>query len=184
MKRKSYVKNQIRSIFKTKARFLSIFIIVFLGASFFSGLRHAPMIMESSTNQFLSTYHFNDLNYIATLGFSEADVNSIKEVDGIDQIEVGMRFDALIEQGDQDQGVTVYTRDDFTKKINTVEIVEGRLPTKENECIIDYQMKKRYQYTLDETIMLKTNQGEKEFKVVGLANDHVTFQIWIVVLIL
>lgn len=171
MKRKSYVKNQIRSIFKTKARFLSIFIIVFLGASFFSGLRHAPMIMESSMNEFLSTYHFNDLNYIATLGFSEADVNSIKEVEGIDQIEVGMRFDALIEQGDQDQGVTVYTRDDFTKKINNVEIVEGRLPAKENECIIDYQMKKRYQYTLNETIMLKTNQGEKEFKVVGLVND-------------
>ena len=171
MKRKSYVKNQIRSIFKTKARFLSIFIIVFLGASFFSGLRHAPMIMESSMDQFVSENHFNDLNYIATLGFSKEDVSSIRDIDEIDQIEAGMRFDALVEQGEQDHGVTVYTRDDFNKKINTVEIKEGRLPTKEDECIIDFQMKKRYQYALNQKITLKTNQGQKEFKVVGIVND-------------
>lgn len=44
MKRNAYVKNQIRIIKKTKARFLSIFCIVFLGASFFAGLRQSPLL--------------------------------------------------------------------------------------------------------------------------------------------
>jgi len=39
MKKRAYVKNQIQIIKKTKARFLSIFCIVFLGAAFFAGLR-------------------------------------------------------------------------------------------------------------------------------------------------
>ena len=54
MKKKAYVKNQIRTIFNTKARFLSIFCIVFLGAAFFAGLRHTPLIMEQSMNDTLS----------------------------------------------------------------------------------------------------------------------------------
>lgn len=171
MKRKSYLKNQIRIIFKTKARFLSIFIIVFLGASFFAGLRHAPIIMKNSMHHYLDTYHFNDLDYIATLGFSEEDINSIKSVETIDQIEAGMRFDALIEKGDIDQGVTVYTRDNFSTAINTVEIVQGRVPTKDNECIIDYQMNKRYGYSINDTFTLKNNQGQKQYTIVGLVND-------------
>lgn len=171
MKRKAYLKNQIRIIFKTKARFLSIFIIVFLGASFFAGLRHAPMIMKHSINQYIDTYQFNDLDYIATLGFSKEDVDSIKDNNSIDKIEAGMRFDALIEKENMGQGVTVYTRDTFSNDINAVEIVDGRLPTKDDECIIDYQMNKRYGYALNDTFVLKNNQGQKEYTIVGLVND-------------
>ena len=69
MKRNAYVKNQIRIIKKTKARFLSIFCIVFLGASFFAGLRQSPLIMKESMHDYLQTYKWNDLNYIATYGF-------------------------------------------------------------------------------------------------------------------
>ena len=56
MKRNAYVKNQIRIIKKTKARFLSIFCIVFLGASFFAGLRQSPLIMKESMHNYLQTY--------------------------------------------------------------------------------------------------------------------------------
>ena len=72
MKRNAYVKNQIRIIKKTKARFLSIFCIVFLGASFFAGLRQSPLIMKESMHDYLQTYKWNDLNYIATYGFDES----------------------------------------------------------------------------------------------------------------
>ena len=53
MKKKAYLKNQVRIIKKTKARFLSIFCIVFLGASFFAGLRQSPVIMKESIHDYL-----------------------------------------------------------------------------------------------------------------------------------
>lgn len=171
MKKKAYVKNQIRIIFKTKARFLSIFMIVFLGASFFAGLRHAPMIMENSMNRYLSQHDFNDLEYIATLGFNQEDINSIKDIKGIDQMEVGMRFDALLEKGTLNTGITVYSRDSFTSGINTSELVEGKFPSKDTECVMDHQMKLRQEYKIGQTIKIKNNQGEKEIKIVGFIND-------------
>ena len=46
MQKKSiYWKNLRKSIIKSKARFLSIFSIVFLGAAFFAGLRNTPGTM-------------------------------------------------------------------------------------------------------------------------------------------
>ena len=56
MKKKAYVKNQVQIIRKTKARFLSIFCIVFLGAAFFAGLRHTSSIMEITMNDYLNKY--------------------------------------------------------------------------------------------------------------------------------
>ena len=80
MKRNAYVKNQIRIIKKTKARFLSIFCIVFLGASFFAGLRQSPLIMKESMHDYLQTYKWNDLNYIATYGFDESIIQKVEKV--------------------------------------------------------------------------------------------------------
>ena len=71
------LKNQIRIIKKTKARFLSIFCIVFLGASFFAGLRQSPLIMKESIHDYLQTYKWNDLNYIATYGFDESIIQKV-----------------------------------------------------------------------------------------------------------
>ena len=84
MKRNAYVKNQIRIIKKTKARFLSIFCIVFLGASFFAGLRQSPLIMKESMHDYLQTYKWNDLNYIATYGFDESIIQKVEKVKGVE----------------------------------------------------------------------------------------------------
>ena len=60
-KKQAYYKNLRRTIFKSKARFLSIFSIVFLGAAFFAGLRNTPGTMIMSMDQYLDKYHFADL---------------------------------------------------------------------------------------------------------------------------
>ena len=80
MKKKAYLKNQVRIIKKTKARFLSIFCIVFLGASFFAGLRQSPVIMKESIHDYLQTYQWNDLNYIATYGFNDSVIKKVKKL--------------------------------------------------------------------------------------------------------
>ena len=114
MKKKAYYKNQIRTISKTRARFLSIFCIVFLGAAFFAGLRHSPVVMKESMHQYLQTYQWNDLNYIGTLGFDQSLIDEVSKIEDIEAIDYGFRFDGLMSYTNKDNvGVTVYTDDDF-----------------------------------------------------------------------
>ncbi|WP_455683058.1 FtsX-like permease family protein [Thomasclavelia sp.] len=171
MKKKAYVKNQIQIIRRTKARFLSIFCIVFLGAAFFAGLRHTSSIMEITMNDYLNEYKYNDLNYIATLGFDVDIIDKVKDVKDVQSVEYGNRFDALINFRDSSKGVTVYSNTNFNNKINKPEVVKGKLPTKDNECVIDYNFTKKNKVGIGDRIILVNNNGTKEFIVTGLIND-------------
>lgn len=171
MKKKAYIKNQIEIIKKTKARFLSIFCIVFLGAAFFAGLRHTSPIMEVTMDAYLKKYAFNDLNYISTIGFNESIVDELSKVSEIANVEIGNRFDALIDFGDNRNGVTVYTNDNFKNKVDKLELVKGSFPTSDNECVVDYNFTKKNDLKVGDTIIISNDNGNKEFVVTGLIND-------------
>ena len=172
MKRNAYVKNQIRIIKKTKARFLSIFCIVFLGASFFAGLRQSPLIMKESMHDYLQTYKWNDLNYIATYGFDESIIQKVEKVKGVEAVDYGFRFDALMSYDEKANiGMTVYSDDDFSKGVDLPELLKGRYPQKDNECLMDYQYIKKSSLKLNNQITLENDYGKKEYKIVGIIND-------------
>lgn len=172
MKRNAYVKNQIRIIKKTKARFLSIFCIVFLGASFFAGLRQSPLIMKESMHNYLQTYKWNDLNYIATYGFDESIIQKVEKVKGVEAVDYGFRFDALMSYDEKANiGMTVYSDDDFSKGVDLPELLKGRYPQKDNECLMDYQYIKKSSLKLNNQITLENDYGKKEYKIVGIIND-------------
>ena len=159
MKKRAYVKNQIQIIRKTKARFLSIFCIVFLGAAFFAGLRHTSLIMETTMDDYLKKYEYNDLNYINTLGFDEDVIDEVKAV------EYGNRFDALIGFNDNSKGVTVYSNESFDNNVNKLEVIEGKLPDKDDECVIDYNFTLKNKVNIGDKIILSNDNGSKEFIV-------------------
>ena len=171
MKKRAYIKNQIQIIRKTKARFLSIFCIVFLGAAFFAGLRHTSSIMEITMGDYLKKYEYNDLNYISTLGFDESIVDKITKVDEVENVEYGNRFDALMDFEDSRKGVTVYTNNDFKNDVDKLELVEGSFPAKDDECVIDYNFTVRNPLKIGDKIVLSNDNGAKEFIVKGLVND-------------
>lgn len=171
MKKRAYIKNQIQIIRKTKARFLSIFCIVFLGAAFFAGLRHTSSIMEITMGDYLKKYEYNDLNYISTLGFDESIVDKITKVDEVENVEYGNRFDALMDFEDSRKGVTVYTNNDFKNDVDKLELVEGSFPVKDDECVIDYNFTVRNPLKIGDKIVLSNDNGAKEFIVKGLVND-------------
>lgn len=172
MKKKAYLKNQVRIIKKTKARFLSIFCIVFLGAAFFAGLRQSPLIMKESIHDYLQTYQWNDLNYIATYGFDDSVIQKVKKLKEVAAVDYGFRFDALLSYDEKANiGMTVYSDDDFKTGVDLPELLKGRLPKKENECLIDYQYIQKSSLKLKDTITLESDYGKKDYKIVGIVND-------------
>ena len=172
MKKKAYLKNQVRIIKKTKARFLSIFCIVFLGASFFAGLRQSPVIMKESIHDYLQTYQWNDLNYIATYGFNDSVIKKVQKLKEVESIDYGFRFDALMSYDEKANiGMTVYSDDDFKTGVDLPELLKGRLPKEENECLMDYQYMKKSSLKLKDSVTLESDYGKKKYKIVGIVND-------------
>ena len=170
-KKTIYWKNLRKSIIKSKSRFLSIFSIVFLGAAFFAGLRNTPGTMMKTMDAYLDKHHFADLTYIASLGFSDDDIQSIQNIKGIDQIEYGYQFDALTMMNNKLSGVKVYTSEKFDQKmINLPDLKEGRFPKTDKECVIDAEIYKSGTKVGD-SIEISNDQGKKTFEVVGIVND-------------
>ncbi|MCD7893634.1 MAG: FtsX-like permease family protein [Erysipelotrichaceae bacterium] len=172
VKRKSaYWKNLIKSILSSKARFLSIFAIVLLGAAFYSGLRNTPGTMALTMDNYLDNHQYSDLIYRASLGFSLDDLDALSDIEGIEDIAYVNEFDAQITIGNKLSGVTVYSNDAYSEDmINAPELLEGTWPEESDECLIDNEL---YKSGLDigDEIVLTNDYGEKTFVVVGIIDD-------------
>lgn len=145
--------------------------IIFLGAAVFSGLRNTPYTMAASADAYLNSHNYADLTYIATLGFSDEDVAKVRKLKGVKKVVPCYQFDALFAHKDGKSGVTVYSQEKYEKSmLDRPELLKGRYPKKENECIIDVNLGK-YNYKLGHTIELSNDNGTKTYKIVGIVND-------------
>lgn len=145
--------------------------IIFLGAAVFSGLRNTPYTMAASADAYLNSHNYADLTYIATLGFSDEDVAKVRKLKGIKKVVPCYQFDALFAHKDGKSGVIVYSQEKYEKSmLDRPELLKGRYPKKENECIIDVNLGK-YNYKLGHTIELSNDNGTKTYKIVGIVND-------------
>ncbi len=154
---KALVKEALRTIKRNKARFLSIIAIVAVGISFYAGVSAAGPDMKQTAVDYYNSNNLMDIWMISTVGFNEADVEAVKEVEGVENA-VGSKFadGTVVVDGrtaaNVDGGQAIcraygldfdkarqFTSDGKESKdyINRLTLLEGRFPTKENECVID-----------------------------------------------
>ena len=88
---------------KSKARFISIFMIVALGVAFFSGIQASSPDMRFSGDAYYDETNLMDIKVMGTLGLTEDDVAAIKQVDGVENAEcihVGKQWEIAIPKAD------------------------------------------------------------------------------------
>ena len=81
---------------KSKARFISIFLIVALGVAFFSGIQAASPDMRYSGDAYYDESNLMDLKVMGTMGLTEQDVSALKNVDGVETAEGAYSTDVLL----------------------------------------------------------------------------------------
>ena len=84
MNMKAMHKDFWMEIRKSKARFISIFMIVALGVAFFSGIQASSPDMRFSGDAYYDETNLMDIKVMGTLGLTEDDVAAIKQVDGVE----------------------------------------------------------------------------------------------------
>lgn len=134
MGNKATKKEFYREIRGSLGRFLSIFFIVALGVAFFSGIRSSQPAMIKTGDAYFDENLLMDIKAISTLGLTQADVEAVNKVDGVEYAVGGYSVDAVC-RGDEYQRVLHIMS--LTEDMNIVDVTEGRLPQKAGECLID-----------------------------------------------
>lgn len=153
MKKTALRKEFWMSIRRSPGRFLSIFLIVALGVSFFSGIRSSEPDMRISGDRFYDETNLMDLKVQGTLGLTDDDVKALSEVEGIRSAEGGYSVDALCKVDENEKVLHISS---YYDTVNKTTVSEGRMPKGDSECVLDEDFMEANGYEIGDTIELSS----------------------------
>ncbi len=148
----AFRKDVARSIARSLGRFLALAGIVALGCGFYAGLRMTAPDMKLSADLFYDGTALMDVRVLSTLGMTDADLQALSEVEGVDEVMGAYETDAMADIGDEryavrvhslspsalesatDDGVHVASGD--AGYLNRLVLLEGSWPQDEGECVL------------------------------------------------
>lgn len=135
----AYIKTIFRTIKNSMGRFMAILAIIALGVGFYSGLVLTEPCFMATAEDFIDDYKLYDLRLISTIGFNDEDIANIQNIRGVDSVEGAYFTDALtnIRSGNSEDAVGVCRIHSITNEVNTLKVVDGRLPENSREIVID-----------------------------------------------
>ncbi len=164
----------MREIKTSLPRFFSILFLVMLGVAFFSGIRATePDMRQTADNQY-DREHFMDIRILSTLGLTDEDVDAVKKIEGVADVEGAYTYDVLMDMGNSETTMKVYS---LTKRINDMNLMEGKMPKQPGECLIDQRYAETYKVKIGDELTIKSGTEDKltdtfvrdTFRVTGFA---------------
>ena len=183
MKKKALRKDFYMEIRRSMGRFLSIFFIVAIGCAFFSGIRSSEPDMRYSGDAYFDAKNLMDIQVVSTMGLTDDDLAAIENVDGILKAEGGYSADVLCTEGENKIVVHVMS---MLPSMNEVQLEEGRLPEKEDECAVDVDYLEEGKLKIGDTITFSSGSDDEitdtfktdTFTIVGAVSSpcYISFQ--------
>ena len=157
---KSIKKDFGREIKKSISRFISILLIVVLGVAFFSGIRSSMPAMQNTADAVYDKENFMDIRVAGTLGLTENDLEAIREIEGVEEVEGAYTTDFLCLANSNEIVTKVIAT---PKSINDVKVSQGRYPEKYNECVASKEFLEVSGYKIGDYVTLSTGTADKVF---------------------
>ncbi len=150
-------KTSLREIRHSLGRYLAIFFIVSLGVIMFAGLRVCREDMVATADKYFDKTAFYDYRALSTIGFDIGSADSLTQTDGVKYAQGGISQGViqLLSDGRESVVATYSLLDD----INIPDLVEGRMPENDRECVVD---SKRYgsEYIGKEFVVSESNTDD------------------------
>lgn len=168
------IKIALRTIKKSLGRYIAIFAIIALGVGFFSGLRVTRDAMVEAGNKYVDKYDLFDLRVLSSYGFTHEDIEYFSEQRGVEQA-VGAYSGDVIYKKDNG-GESVLRVHSITDGVNGINIIDGRIPTDVDECVVDARafdssyIGRKIRLTDSNSEDVLNGFDETEFKIVGIAD--------------
>lgn len=173
--KKALYKDAVKEIKNTYKRFISILLMAFLGVGFFAGIRATSPDMVNTLHTYYEAQNVYDIQVLSTLGLTQEDVDAIKQIDGVKDVVGTYETDAIIEIQQAEIIAKVMCIEDTNQPV----LLEGRMPEKGTECVVEEGFLKGTNKKIGDTIQIEiedtTNEEqekipylkEKEMTIVG-----------------
>ena len=168
---KSLLKDSVRQIKNTFKRFLSIVAIVLLGVGFFAGITATSPDMKDTIDTYFDDEDVMDIEVISTLGLTDEDIETLKQVDGTKEVVGTYSIDATFSNDKKEYVVKIESMPDT---INNVILKEGSLPQNADECVVESSLLTMTGYKIGDYITLNPQKVESSTSIgdIDISNDE------------
>ena len=164
----------LREISKTKSKFISIMIIMFLGVFIFVGLKETSPAMVNTYNKYIERHRMYDLRVSHNFGINEEDMKIINALDNVDLSE--SYFIKKLQITNSNEFVNI---ESLPEKLVLPKLTEGALPNNDREIALVESLQGSYK--IGDEISFISDKSESntlkqyKFKVVGFVQgaDHI-----------
>lgn len=180
---KTYMKNIFRTIRQSFGRYFAIMAIIALGVGFFAGLKVTKPGMVETGNSYIREYSLYDLRLVSAYGFTAEDVSDIKDrFPGVIEA-AGANYRDFLYVNEAEEEIVLHAAS-VTEGVNTLELVSGRMPQSDDECVLD-EYYFRDTDMIGRQIMVSDSNDEEtrgvlkydSYTVVGMVNSPVYISI-------
>ena len=187
-KKHTLLRNTLRSAWRTRERFLSLFGIIAISTGFFAGLKATSPDMKQSAEQYYRDTALMDLHLVSNAGFCDDELDALAERDDISQICGGYSETVFLPLSESASNATVQVWSLLQNgkkdapQINQPVLTEGRMPAAKDECLIEVNTPQQIQVGDTVTLTIPENRSSRlavtEYTVVGRADSsmYVDFQ--------
>ena len=164
----------IREISKTKSKFISIMIIMFLGVFIFVGLKETSPAMVNTYNKYIERHKIYDLRVSHNFGINEEDMKIINTLDNIDLSE--SYFIKKFQITNSNEFVNI---ESLPEKLVLPKLTEGTFPNNDREMALVESLQSSYKIGDEISFILDKSESntlkQYKFKVVGFVQgaDHI-----------
>lgn len=172
-KKKALWTSTFREIYQSKARFISILLIIMLGVGFYAGIKATGPDMLNTADTYYKDNKLMDTKLMSTTGLEDKDIELIKGDKTVKTVEPSYSLDVLTKENNHVLKLMAYkpTKNELNKPV----VVEGRLPEKENEIALDTQAQENQYYKIGDTLTIQQDNDKSvsntSYKVVGFVNS-------------
>lgn len=152
--KKTQLKDAVRNIKKQIVSFVSIIMITALAVLTYLGIHYAAAALAGNGAEFFAATNFRDIEITSTYMLTQNDLDAIRNVEGVLDVEAGYRTPGKVAGSDASQEVMVVS---LTQRINTPMLVTGSLPDEVYECVIEQDIATRLGLSVGDNIEVLSN---------------------------
>lgn len=172
--KQTFWKYTIFEIKNTFKRFFTLVVLALLGIGFFVGIKALSRDIKNTVATYLNEQNMYDIKLVSTLGLEEADIEALKNVDGVKEAYGSYTVDAYVSNS-QNEAFT-FRVNSITENINKLNLTSGRMPEKPYECVVEENYIKQQNIELGSIISIEIPNENidvkyKKMQIVGIVKS-------------
>ena len=141
-------------------RFLSLLCMALLGVGFYAGIQAASPDMLKTLDTFYDENNVYDIEVVSNFGLTKADIKELSKIKNIEKVVGTYSKDVYLNLNNKQYVLKLIG---LNKKINNIYIEKGRLPSNNNEIVVENSLLEDNNLTLNDSVTIENNN----YKIVG-----------------